>query len=100
LLELSIAAARGDLRLGKVVPSSSLPAANSAQQGAATAAAGLARDAATPTMHIKILKHPIQGFEVSVVDAEGRTIQKFTYPTVESARRAARLGQSPTATAR
>jgi hypothetical protein len=45
-------------------------------------------------MHIEILKHPIKGpikgYEVRVVDAEGRTIRKFTYPTIESARTAAR----------
>jgi len=41
-------------------------------------------------MHIEILKHPIRGFQVRVVDAEGRTVRMFTYPTIESARRAAR----------
>ena len=40
-------------------------------------------------MHIEILKHPIKGFQVRVVDAEGKTLRKFTYPTIESARRAA-----------
>jgi hypothetical protein len=42
------------------------------------------------TMHIEILKDPIEGFEVRVIDTEGRTIRKFTYPTIESARKAAR----------
>jgi len=41
------------------------------------------------TMHIEILKHPIKDFQVRVVDAEGRTVRMFTYPTIESARRAA-----------
>jgi hypothetical protein len=40
-------------------------------------------------MHIGILKHPIKDFQVRVVDAEGRTVRMFTYPTIESARRAA-----------
>jgi hypothetical protein len=40
-------------------------------------------------MHIEILKHPKKGFQVRVVDAEGQTIRMFTYPTIESARRAA-----------
>ena len=40
-------------------------------------------------MHIEILKHPIKGFQVRVVDAEGKTLRMFTYPTIESARRAA-----------
>jgi hypothetical protein len=41
-------------------------------------------------MHIEILKHPIKGFQVRVVDAKGRLIRMFTYPTIESARRAAK----------
>jgi hypothetical protein len=40
-------------------------------------------------MHIEILKHPIEGFQVLVVDSEGRTTRAFTYPTIEAARRAA-----------
>jgi len=40
-------------------------------------------------MHIEILKHPIQGFQVLVVDSKGRTIRSFTYPTIEAARKAA-----------
>ena len=40
-------------------------------------------------MHIEILKHPIKGFQVRVVDAEGRVVRMFTYPTIESARRVA-----------
>ena len=40
-------------------------------------------------MHIEILGHPIKGFQVRVVDSEGRTIRMFTYPTIGSARRAA-----------
>jgi len=40
-------------------------------------------------MHIEILKHPIKGFQVRVVDAEGRTVRMFTYQAIESARRAA-----------
>ena len=46
------------------------------------------------TMHIEIVKHPIKGpikgYEVRVVDANGRLIRMFTYPTIESARRAAK----------
>ena len=41
-------------------------------------------------MHIEIVKHPIKGYEVRVVDANGRLIRMFTYPTIESARRAAK----------
>jgi hypothetical protein len=45
-------------------------------------------------MHIEILKHsikgPIKGYEVRVVDANGRLVRTFTYPTIESARKAAR----------
>ena len=45
-------------------------------------------------MHIEIVKHPIKcpikGFEVRVVDANGRLIRMFTYPTIDSARRAAK----------
>jgi hypothetical protein len=37
-------------------------------------------------MHIEILKHPLRGFEVRVVDPDGRTMQVFRYPTIESAR--------------
>ena len=41
-------------------------------------------------MHIDILKDVIKGcFRVRVVDANGRTVRMFTYPTIESARRAA-----------
>jgi len=40
-------------------------------------------------MHIEILKHPTKGFQVRVVDAGGGTVRMFTYPTIESARRAA-----------
>jgi len=40
-------------------------------------------------MHIEILKHPIKGFQVRVVDSEGATVRMFTYRTIESARRAA-----------
>ena len=43
---------------------------------------------------MEILKHPIKGpikgYEVRVVDANGRLIRTFTYPTIESARRAAK----------
>jgi hypothetical protein len=45
-------------------------------------------------MHIEIVKHPmkcpIKGFDVRVFDANGRLIRLFTYPTIESARRAAK----------
>jgi hypothetical protein len=41
-------------------------------------------------MHIELQKDAIKGFQVRVVDADGRTVRKFTYPTIESARRAAR----------
>jgi hypothetical protein len=40
-------------------------------------------------MHIEILKHPINGTQVRVVDAGGRTLRMFTYPTIECARRTA-----------
>jgi hypothetical protein len=36
-------------------------------------------------MRIEILKHAFQGFQ-----ANGLTLRTFTYPTIESARRAAR----------
>jgi hypothetical protein len=44
-------------------------------------------------MHIEIVKHPIKdckSIQIRVVDAEGRTLRVFTYPTIDSARRAAR----------
>jgi hypothetical protein len=45
-------------------------------------------------MHIEILKHPIKGpikgYEVRVVDDNGRLVRTFTYATIESARRAAK----------
>jgi hypothetical protein len=41
-------------------------------------------------MHIEILKDVVKGFQVRVVDADGRIVRTFTYPTIESARRAAR----------
>ena len=44
-------------------------------------------------MHIEILKDVIKGsatFRVRVVDAKGRTVRMYTYPTIESARRAAK----------
>jgi hypothetical protein len=40
-------------------------------------------------MHIEILKHPIKGFQVRIVYAEGRTYG-CSPATIESARRAAR----------
>jgi hypothetical protein len=40
-------------------------------------------------MHIEIVKHPIKGFQVRVIDTGGRTVRLFIYPTIESARRAA-----------
>ena len=43
-------------------------------------------------MRIEILKHAkgAKGFQVRVVDANGRTVRMFSYPTIESARMAAR----------
>jgi hypothetical protein len=41
-------------------------------------------------MHIEILKGDFKGFRVHVVDAGGRTVRTFTYPTIEGARKAAR----------
>ena len=41
-------------------------------------------------MHIEILKHPIKGFQVRVVDTKRRLVRMFTYPRIESARRAAK----------
>jgi hypothetical protein len=41
-------------------------------------------------MHIEILKDTVKGFQVRVVDADERIVRTFTYPTIESARRAAR----------
>jgi hypothetical protein len=41
-------------------------------------------------MHIKILKGELKGFRVRVVDADGLTLRIFRYPTIESARSAAR----------
>jgi hypothetical protein len=42
------------------------------------------------TMHIEILKDRTRGFQVRVVDANGRLIRMFIYATIESARRAAK----------
>jgi hypothetical protein len=44
-------------------------------------------------VHIVIDKTD-RGFEVRVVDGEGRTLRKFTYHTIESARRAAEAWRS------
>jgi hypothetical protein len=45
-------------------------------------------------MHIEIVTHsikdPTKGFEVRVVDDNGRLVRTFTYPTIESARKAAK----------
>jgi hypothetical protein len=41
-------------------------------------------------MHIEILEDVVKGFRVRVVDADGLTLRTFTYPTIESARRAER----------
>jgi hypothetical protein len=46
-------------------------------------------------MHIEILPHVRKGgYEVRVVDAEGRTVCTFAYLTIESARTAARAWTS------
>jgi hypothetical protein len=41
-------------------------------------------------MHIEILKGDLKGFRVRVVDADGRIVRTFSYPTIDGARRAAR----------
>jgi hypothetical protein len=41
-------------------------------------------------MHIEILPHKSTGYDDRVVDAGGRTVRTFTYPTIEGARKAAR----------
>jgi hypothetical protein len=41
-------------------------------------------------MHIEIVKDAVKGFQVRVVNADGHTGRTFTYPTIDSARRAAR----------
>jgi hypothetical protein len=44
-------------------------------------------------MHIEILKaskDAVKGFQMRVVDVNGRIVRIFTYPTIESARTAAR----------
>jgi hypothetical protein len=41
-------------------------------------------------MHIEILRHPTKGFQIRLIDADGETIAMFIYPTIESARGAAR----------
>jgi hypothetical protein len=41
-------------------------------------------------MHIEILKHASRGFQIRVVDAEGRTVAMLAYPTIDMARGAAR----------
>jgi hypothetical protein len=40
-------------------------------------------------MDIEILERTSTGYEVRVVTTNGRTIRVFTYPTIESARKAA-----------
>jgi hypothetical protein len=52
-------------------------------------------------MHIEILKDRTRGFQVRVVDANGRLIRMFIYATIESARQAAKAWTVawPTATA-
>jgi hypothetical protein len=37
-------------------------------------------------LHLEILMHPLRGFQVRVVDPDGRTFKVFSYPTIESAR--------------
>jgi hypothetical protein len=39
-------------------------------------------------MYIELLEDVVKGFRVRVVDADGLTLRTFTYPTIESARRA------------
>jgi hypothetical protein len=41
-------------------------------------------------MHIEILAHKPTGYEVRIVDADGRTVRTFIYPSIQSARKAAR----------
>jgi hypothetical protein len=41
-------------------------------------------------MHIENLAHKRTGYDVRVVDTNGRTVRMFTYPTIESTRRAAK----------
>jgi hypothetical protein len=51
-------------------------------------------------MHIEIVKHPIKGIEVVVVDFDGRASRTFSYPTLEIARKAAKTWTAVTVTAR
>jgi hypothetical protein len=41
-------------------------------------------------MRIEILERSVKSYEVRVVDDDGRTVRTFTYPTIQSARKAAR----------
>jgi hypothetical protein len=44
-------------------------------------------------MHI-VIANTDRGFEVCVVDSEGRTLRRFTYHTIQSARTAAEAWRS------
>jgi hypothetical protein len=41
-------------------------------------------------LHIEILKHASKGFQIRVIDADGRTVAMLTYPTIKLARGVAR----------
>jgi hypothetical protein len=41
-------------------------------------------------MHIEIRKHATKGFQMRIIDAGGRAICMFAYPTIDMARGAAR----------
>ena len=40
-------------------------------------------------MHIEIIKHASKGFQIRIVDPEGKMRLMLTYPNIQSARRAA-----------
>jgi len=41
-------------------------------------------------MRIEIVERTTKSYEVRIIDPEGRTLRSFTYPTIDSARKAAR----------
>jgi hypothetical protein len=45
-------------------------------------------------MRIEILERTTKSYAVRVIDPAGRTLRTFTYPTIDSARKAARAWTS------
>jgi hypothetical protein len=66
------------------------PSSRDPRQGRRARKFGAGRGWRVRSMHIEILKDVVEGFRVRVVDRDGLTLRTFMYPTIESARKAAR----------